>query len=165
MKFRTLATAVVVASVAAPTAQAGFLDFLFGRRAPAPVEEYREPRAAPPPAPRAERAPVRKPQLTPQEQLARTIDPVANPDWHLMDPTLRRGDVLFLADRVVVFTGGRIGDPSSYAPLESTHIVSSSERRALRQMAGRAAQDEPQEPKERRRRTIKPAGARLATSF
>ncbi|WP_020186639.1 hypothetical protein [Methylopila sp. 73B] len=164
MKYRTLATAVVAASVAAPTAQAGFLDFLFGRRAPAPVEEYREAPVAPA-APRVDRAPVRKPQLTPQEQLARTIDPVANPDWHLVDPTLRRGDVLFLADRVVVFTGGRIGDASSYAPLESSRIVSSSERRALRQMAGRPAQDEPGEPKERRRRTVKPAGARLATSF
>ncbi len=164
MKFRTLATAVVVASLAAPTAQAGFLDFLFGRRAPAPVEEYRDPPMAPA-APRVDRAPVRAPQLSPKEQLARTIDPVANPDWHLVDPTLRRGDVLFLADRVVVFTGGRIGDARSYAPLESSRTVSPTERRALRQMAGRTAPDEPRETKERRRRTVKPAGARLATSF
>lgn len=163
MKRRALATTVAVASLLAAPAQAGFLDFLFGRQAPAPVEEYRP--ATPVERPAARIAPAPKPQLTPEQQLARTIDPVKSPEWHLVDPTLKRGDILFLADRVVVFTGGRIGDPRSYSPLSDTRLVSKAERRTLGRMAGRTAPAASADRPERPKRTVTPALARLATSF
>ncbi|MDR6285201.1 hypothetical protein HNR47_001184 [Methylopila jiangsuensis] len=122
-------------------ARAGFLDWLFGRR-PAAVSAPAHPEvtvSAASKRPKKKRAAALKappvPALTPQEQLARTIDPDKTPDWHLVDPTLRRGDVLFLKDRVVVFMGGEPGKPGAYMPVSQTRLFTARERRLFAAMA------------------------------
>jgi hypothetical protein len=79
------------------------------------------------------------PVLTAREQLARTIDPAKNPRWWLEDPTLRKGDVLVLNDRVVVFTGGTIGSPKSYVALSRTKLLSAKERARIATQTGLGA--------------------------
>ncbi|WP_020180978.1 hypothetical protein [Methylopila sp. M107] len=83
-------------------------------------------------------APVAKP-IDPKEQLARTIDPGKRPDWYLIDPTLKRGDVLFLADKVVVFRGRKIGNLADYVPVARTRMLSRKDRRLIERMASRPA--------------------------
>ncbi|MFD1332434.1 hypothetical protein ACFQ4O_10530 [Methylopila musalis] len=129
-------------------ARAGFLDWLLGRKAPtvsAPV--HPEVTVAQTATRKVrKRAAVAKaaPALSPQEQLARTIDPERTPDWHLVDPTLRRGDVLFLKDRVVVFMGGEPSAPGAYMPVSQTRLFTARERRLFASMArDRAAPPRP----------------------
>lgn len=134
------------------TAQAGgLLDFLFGwkdrtdiqRAAPAPVAHpditisgKQKPR-------KVARNKAREPRvaavgLSPKEQLARTIDPNKNPNWYLEDPTLRKGDILVLNDRVVVFTGGALGAPKSYVALSRAKLLTRKERERVAAMTGGA---------------------------
>ncbi len=88
---------------------------------------------------RAPKAPAAPKPIDPKEQLARTIDPAKRPDWYLIDPTLKRGDVLFLADRVVVFRGDRIGKLADYVPVSRTRMLSRKEKRLIEKLAGRPA--------------------------
>lgn len=144
------------------SANAGLLDFLFGWRdrtdiprasAPAPhpvVTISLKPRKV---ARAKNRTPKAPPQLSPREMLARTIDPDKNPNWHLEDPTLRKGDILVLRDRVVVFTGGPLGAPKSYVALSRTKLLTKQERLQVAAMTGRSAEPaalasgEPRQPR------------------
>lgn len=162
MAYRTIAFGLVATIVSVSTAEAGFLDWLFAPRKPA------APIAAAAPAhpavtiratPRkrvAQRAKA-KPAVIyvdPKAQLAATIDPIANPDWHLIDPTLRKGDILVLADRVLVFSGGRIGIEANYVSLDKSRLISKKERLQVAEMTGHgqlppllAATTPPRQPK------------------
>jgi hypothetical protein len=132
----------------ATTAQAGLLDFIFGWR---DRTDIRRPAAtAPHPEvtikarPKAKRLAKNRAKpaalaLSPKEQLARTIDPVKNPRWYLEDPTLKKGDVLVLEDRVLVFAGGEIGRPKSYVALSRTKLLSAKERARVALITGRTA--------------------------
>ena len=141
MKSRAIAVGLVAVMASGTTAQAGFLDWLFGSRKPAaPVGAAAQPVSVTiHPSRRVASKPKAKTpsivQLSPQEMMARTIDPVANPDWWLMDPTLRKGDILVLSDRVMVFAGGRVGVAANYAALENSRLVSKTERRQIAMMA------------------------------
>lgn len=122
-------------------ANAGLLDWLFGRREPAAVAAPAHPDVTLTPD-RQEIAKRRQgkaqPKLVvidPRDTLARTIDPVKNPDWWLADPTLRKGDILFLDDRVVVFVGKKPGERAAYVPVGQTRLVSKSERKQILAMA------------------------------
>lgn len=75
-------------------------------------------------------------------QLARTIDPNLRPDWYLIDPTIRRGDVLFLKNKVVVFKGSKIGDLKSYVPVSNSRLLTKKERRVIETLARRPSGDE-----------------------
>lgn len=117
------------------TAKAGLFDFLFGPRKPAmqaaaPVTAHPDVTIGPARKPKK----VRIVRFDPKAQLARTIDPVTNPNWYLDDPTLRKGDILVLPGRVLVFAGGKVGDPLSYVALERTRLLTKSERRKVAAM-------------------------------
>lgn len=137
MGWKALTAAFVASFVSVSTAQAGLLDFLFKPRTPAPVEAT----VTPAPAATVARKPAKRSAQgrpvalhTPVDMeagRARVIDPEANPDWHLIDPTLRRGDILVLRDRVVVFAGGPVGAPKSYVALSRSRLVSKEERARL----------------------------------
>lgn len=177
---KAIVVAVAATLVSAPAAQAGFLDFLFAPRKPvvaAPQIAVHPHVTMQPRAARSMRTgkPVKVAKSAkssdrawavmtdPKEHLARTIDPVANPDWHLIDPTLRRGNVLVLTDRVLVFTGGRIGAPASYVSLAETRLVSKTERTRIAEMTGRAvlppllaSKNPPQQPRLLRQASVMP---------
>lgn len=140
----TAGLAFVLGFGAIPSAKAGLLDLLFGwadRKdvvAPAP-----HPDVTVSPAPVRKKVAKRKPAMTPQEQLARTIDPAKNPRWYLEDATLRKGDILVLGDRVVVFTGGELGAPKSYVSLSRTKLLTPKERERVAAMTGNRAETAP----------------------
>ncbi len=138
-------------------AQAGFFERLFGTESepeepryhyqPAPAQdEGIEMRSRPldfSVRPRRERA-VRKerPQRAPREAVetanvpAGPIDPVQNPEWHLQDPTLRRGDIVVLQNEVLVFQGGRMPfSRANFASLQDSDLPKD-ERERLSHMAG-----------------------------
>ncbi|KRE08933.1 hypothetical protein ASE61_05140 [Bosea sp. Root670] len=102
-----LATVAALAFSAAPSAQAaGLFDdlarALFGggpRLRASPIYEYDdEPRRR---APRARAPEVSSKPKPPVVQL----DPQADKEWYLKDPTLRRGDIVVTAGGVLVYQG------------------------------------------------------------
>ena len=103
------AVAAALAFSAAPSAQAaGLFDdlarALFGggpRLRASPIYEYDdEPRVR---APRA-RAPASEASSKPKPPVVQ-LDPQADKQWYLKDPTLRRGDVVVTAHGVLVYQG------------------------------------------------------------
>lgn len=122
------------------TAQAGLFDFLFGG--------FSQPQAAPQyysPAPldvrvnpRARRSMQSRSESTSKPKaLATAIDPVKNPNWYLEDPTLRRGDIVVLKGRILVFDGGRnVGSVEAFTDLKASRLLSKGERDRIQQMAG-----------------------------
>ena len=76
--------------------------------------------------------------IDPKLQLARTIDPSKQPDWYLTDPTIKKGDVLFLNNRVVVFKGVRVGNLKDYVPVSRTRLLTQRERRWIEKLAARS---------------------------
>lgn len=131
--------AVVVASVivlelfALRPAHAGFLDFLLG-----PPPHTETPYVSTPlemtirPGRRSAKAP-KQAQVERPPVLITPMDPVKDPDWFLSDPTLRKGDVVVLPGRVVVFNGNR-GERrrSDFEDLLRTHLVSLKERSRIK---------------------------------
>ena len=64
------------------------------------------------------------------------IDPVKVPDWHLQDPTLRRGDIVVLTNEVLVFKGGRLPHTrADFATLQGSDLPKA-ERERLAAMTG-----------------------------
>ena len=127
----------------APSAQAaGLFDFLFGAQpnyAPAPVYQT-EPlgvRVRPRASHRSTRRPDRVPSAAKSRPvLATPIDPVAHPNWYLEDPTLRRGDIVVLKGRVLVFEGGRRNSgPDAFTALNRSRLLSKGERERIAKMA------------------------------
>ncbi|MBV9076678.1 MAG: hypothetical protein JO048_04245 [Methylobacteriaceae bacterium] len=67
---------------------------------------------------------------------AKVIDPKTNPKWYLEDPTLRRGDIVVLPGRVLVYEGrGGPVEEADYASLDRS-ALSKQERQRIRAMAG-----------------------------
>ena len=102
-----LATVAALAFSAAPSAQAaGLFDdlarALFGggpRLRASPIYEYDdEPRR------RAPRARAPEVSLKPKPPVVQ-LDPQADKEWYLKDPTLRRGDIVVTAGGVLVYQG------------------------------------------------------------
>ena len=62
------------------------------------------------------------------------VDVEANPNWHLQDPTLRRGDILVLKGGAVVFEGQAkaVHAREDFASLKQTRLVSKAGQRDIR---------------------------------
>lgn len=130
-----------LASIAsAPASAAGLLDFLFGgfsdRRpafeySPPPLEMRVSPRHARPAGPAPDRKVAR--------QIA--IDPVKNPQWYLDDPTIRRGDIVVLRGRVLVYEG-RSHSIEDFTILNRSRLVSSREKERISRMARKGPFDD-----------------------
>jgi hypothetical protein len=149
----TLGAVLILGGVSG--AQAGFFERLFGVESqpeqpryyqPAPAEDFDRPTYRSEPLDftirkRAKERAVRKerPRREPVETAsapAGPIDPVAVPDWHLQDPTLRRGDIVVLKDEVLVFKGGRLPfSRENFASLSESDLPKD-ERERLAHMAG-----------------------------
>lgn len=130
--------AIAVASLAAAApAQANFLETLFGI-APRPVL-----------APAPERAPL---HMTVRPKRPKTNQPGAaagkdeppiprvvpmeyagDPYWYLKDPTLKKGDIIVLDGRVVVFNGGE-RSYSNFLGFQSSRLLSERFKKQLKHM-------------------------------
>ncbi|PZR84036.1 MAG: hypothetical protein DI537_33815 [Stutzerimonas stutzeri] len=135
MLRKTTITLVGSLLMAAPpdAAAAGFLDFLF---APQPAQA--PPSATSDPLEMTVRPRKPKPQQRlsePRTVLATPIDPVANPWWHLDDPTLRYGDIVVLPQGAMIYRGKaaerRLSD---FERLSRTTLLSRNERERIRRM-------------------------------
>jgi len=95
-----------LALTGATPASAGLLEMIFGapRPAPAPVAyapipdvggDAKGPRAA---------GPRKVEEARPRTQTPMNI--AGDPEWYLRDPTLRKGDIIVLTDKVLVYNGG-----------------------------------------------------------
>lgn len=171
MKFSQILRPVALVALASGTwiaasteAQAGLFDFLFGGGYQRPAPQH----YAPPPS--YGRAPLdvrvnpqrRKPhgvaKARPTRErgpkvVNRSIDPRQHPNWHLEDPTLRRGDIVVLPTGVMVYKGGaRPQTREDFAKLSESSLVSKKERDRIQQMAGpptvTAEKDDPAKGKE-----------------
>lgn len=140
-----------------PSQAAGLLDFLFGSQTQSQPQP--QPQAAPtygesplrmrvqprsferrmarPKLERGEKVERSAKRAAPKPVLATPIDPKANPGWYLDDPTLRKGDIVVLKGKVLVYEGKR-GPSSSadFASLQDTKLVSKVERERIQGMAG-----------------------------
>ena len=130
-------------AAATPSGAEGLFDFLFGGFAPQPRYEYPAARApldvqVNPRRRKPENAgPVSAIANGPKPLLQKSIDPVATPNWHLADPTLRRGDIVVLKSGVYVFDGNRHA-PSNrdFTAIGQSALVSKGERDRIENMAG-----------------------------
>lgn len=144
---RRLALAAVFAAGSALSAvpaeaAGGLLELLFGRPAYTPAPAY-----APEPFDMTVRGHKRKPmkarvRRAPKDgeektnaHLQQPLDPANDHEWFLKDPTLRRGDIIVLSNRVVVFTGARgqarMGD---FTNLFASSMVSKGDREKIRKL-------------------------------
>jgi len=128
-------------------AQAGLFDFLFGG---GPTSQPQQPtfsqpaidvRVNPRRRVRSERSEKGSRRIVRAERRAivraTPIDPVTNPNWHLEDPTLKRGDIVVLKGRVLVFEGGSNPRVSGdFTSLDKSRLVSGSDRERLKQSTG-----------------------------
>jgi hypothetical protein len=67
------------------------------------------------------------------------IDPLTDPNWYLNDPTLRRGDIVVLERRVLVYEGRTQNGPharAEFADLRTSAFVPSDTRKLVIQMTG-----------------------------
>ena len=73
----------------------------------------------------------------PASKLATPIDPKTNPNWHLIDPTLKRGDVVVLKGQILVYDG-RNGPASrdDFTALKQSKLLSPAEREQIEKIAG-----------------------------
>ena len=133
---------------AAP-AEAGLFDFLFGAQpnyAPAPVYQT-EPlgvRVRPRRSHRSARPDRVRAEANRKPVLATPIDPVTHPNWYLEDPTLRRGDIVVLKGRVLVFEGSRRNTgPEDFTALSQSRLLSKRERERIAKMADTRGGAEP----------------------
>ncbi|MGW9332278.1 hypothetical protein [Bosea sp. NPDC055594] len=130
-----IALAAVSLTSAVP-AQANFLETLFGiapRRVVAPVPE-REPlhMTVRPRAPRDGRPGVATKEAPPTPRVA-PMEYASDPYWYLKDPTLKKGDVIVLDGRVVVFSGGE-RSYSSFQSIKESRLLSERAKKQLRHM-------------------------------
>jgi hypothetical protein len=137
---------VALSALTASQAQAGLLEMLFGGPAPqrqevAPLEMTIRPTKKPTSKPKIPRVSMDDDGDS-KRFLQVSIDPVSNPDWYLTDPTLRRGDIVVLPNKVLVYAGGRTSRRlADFDDLQGTRLVSSRDReriKLLTEFSGRA---------------------------
>jgi hypothetical protein len=65
------------------------------------------------------------------------LDPEADPNWFLRDPTLRRGDIIVTKTGVIVFDGQAKAEHVSgdFTPLGQTRLLSPIRRQEIADMA------------------------------
>lgn len=88
--------------------------------------------------PERRRRSIRRPEASGAKPVNTAINPVDHPNWYLEDPTLRRGDIVVLQGKVLVYEGGGRGsaDPASFASLNRSRLLSKAERTKVGAMAG-----------------------------
>lgn len=128
-----VAAGLSAAAFAPSAAAAGFWETLFG----VPQRPAVAPRPESDPLHMTVRPKRHKPaglaagQDGPKTRLVKPMDYADDPFWYLKDETLKKGDVIVLKDRVVVFDGG----PRSYAnfaSFQSSSLLSARTKSQLR---------------------------------
>lgn len=146
---RSLAVAALAGGslvAASSSAQAGLFDFLFGggqRQAPQYAPQYAPSYGAPldvrvnPHKRKPQAAKARPARERTTKVVNRAINPKDHPNWHLEDPTLRRGDIVVLPTGVMVYQGGpKPQTREDFSKLSDSRLVSKKEKDRILNMAG-----------------------------
>lgn len=117
---------------------AGLFEFLFGGFSrPSPTYQYSTPLDVHVnPYRRSKKVHATRPGgYESKAKLQASIDPVKNPQWYLDDPTLRRGDIVVLKGRALVFDGGRgVRSVGDFTPVQRSTLVSKGDREKIEKM-------------------------------
>lgn len=91
--------------------------------------------------PQSRRRSIRRSEASRGKPVNTAINPVDHPNWYLEDPTLRRGDIVVLPGKVLVYEGGRgPAAPDDFASLGRSRLISKADRLKVGSMAGVPAQ-------------------------
>jgi hypothetical protein len=134
-------TAVALLALSGGTAGAGFSDL-----APEPPAAASAAPAMPTSnlSPRKERRSashrLKRPKVSHRAAVLNAqIDPVVDPNWYLSDPTLRRGDMVVLENKVLVYDGRAEKGPhmrTQFADLRSSTVIPDETKKLVMQMTG-----------------------------
>ncbi len=127
LSLAAVAVSLGLAVTAATPAKAGLLEMIFGgpRPAPAPVSYAPIPDVGAPIKAQREAGPRKAEESKPRTQMP--MDVSGDPEWYLRDPTLRKGDIIVLPTKVLVYNGGG-RDKRDFAELNSSGMVSKKDR-------------------------------------
>lgn len=135
-KIITAAALAAACATASPASAAGFWETLFGvpqRRAVAPLPESN-------PLQMTVRPSRKKTKLDgatkdvkdgPKTPLVKPMEYASDPFWYLRDETLKKGDIIVLKDRVVVFDGGARAY-ANFASFQTSKLLSPKAKSQLR---------------------------------
>ena len=126
-----LAAAAVVAS---PASAAGFWETLFGvpqRPAVAPMPESNPLHMTVRPKQKKGTAALDAGKDGPKPKLVKPMEYANDPFWYLKDETLKKGDIIVLKDRVVVFDGGG-RDYANFASFQTSKLLSAKAKGQLK---------------------------------
>ncbi|HEV7328816.1 MAG TPA: hypothetical protein VGN91_27465 [Bosea sp. (in: a-proteobacteria)] len=128
-----VAALAAVSLAASPASAAGFWETLFG-------VPQRRPVYAPMPESTPLHMTVRPKQKKavkldgndgPKPKLVKPMEYANDPFWYLKDETLKKGDIVVLKDRVVVFDGGA-RDYANFASFQTSKLLSSKAKSQLK---------------------------------
>ena len=126
--------ALAAASVAAsPAGAAGFWETLFGvpqRPTYAPVPDNPLHMTVRPKRKKAG-ATLDAGKDGPKPKLVKPMEYASDPFWYLKDETLKKGDIIVLKDRVVVFDGGA-RDYANFASFQTSRLLSAKAKSQLK---------------------------------
>jgi hypothetical protein len=131
-----IAAALAAASVAlpAPASAAGFWETLFGvpqRRAVAPMPEGNPLHMTVRPKRKKAAATPEAGKDGPKPLLVKPMEYANDPFWYLKDETLKKGDIIVLKDRVVVFDGGARAY-ANFASFQTSRLLSAKAKSQLK---------------------------------
>lgn len=133
MAAAALSAAAVVAS---PASAAGFWETLFGvpqRRTVAPMPESNPLHMTV--RPKRKKTTVKLDGATkedgPKPKLVKPMEYASDPFWYLKDETLKKGDIIVLKDRVVVFDGGARAY-ANFASFQTSKLLSAKAKSQLK---------------------------------
>lgn len=67
----------------------------------------------------------------PKPKLVKPMEYASDPFWYLKDETLKKGDIIVLKDRVVVFDGG-VRDYANFASFQTSRLLSAKAKSQLK---------------------------------
>ncbi|MGX1785214.1 hypothetical protein ACWIGM_00670 [Bosea sp. NPDC055332] len=128
------ALAAAWAAIASPASAAGFWETLFGvpqRRAVAPMPESVPLHMTVRPKRKKATTTLDAGKDGPKPKLVKPMEYASDPFWYLKDETLKKGDIIVLKDRVVVFDGGARAY-ANFASFQSSPLLSAKAKSQLK---------------------------------
>ncbi|AZO76757.1 MULTISPECIES: hypothetical protein [unclassified Bosea (in: a-proteobacteria)] len=135
---KKLITAAALAAayfvIATPAQAAGFWETLFGvpqRRAVAPMPESNPLHMTVRPKRKKAATTLDAGKDGPKPKLVKPMEYANDPFWYLSDETLKKGDIIVLKDRVVVFDGGTRAY-ANFASFQTSKLLSAKAKSQLK---------------------------------
>lgn len=128
------AALLAAAAVASPARAAGFWETLFGvpqRRTVAPAPEGNPLHMTVRPKRKKATATLDAGKDGPKPKLVKPMEYANDPFWYLKDETLKKGDIIVLNDRVVVYDGGARAY-ANFASFQTSKLLSARAKSQLK---------------------------------